>query len=205
MIRVIVAVRHTSENRGRDLELPAAMPIGELAAILTETLKWPAPFPVRVESPARTLKPEESLASAGVWDGSSLVFGPVNPVPHQPPSHLRHAFLRSVSGRELQLTESDVILGRRKEGAAGTPPNLVDLSDEPGAGTVSRNHARIRLGDAWTVEMCPGAKNKTLLNGVSIQSMPSATEAGSQPLKNGDCLQLGAVRLWFYAQTEDHE
>lgn len=80
MQRVIVTVKREGEARVRDLEVPAEVESRRLAQFIAEALGWhsdPAgqPLEYRIEAHplGRLLRPEESLADAGVWDGSWLV------------------------------------------------------------------------------------------------------------------------------------
>lgn len=83
MERVIVSVQREDDGEVRDLEVPAEVEAERLAALIARALSWStdsAGQPVRYEIEARPLgrglKPGESLADAGVWDGSLLVLHP---------------------------------------------------------------------------------------------------------------------------------
>lgn len=85
MERVIVTVRLAHEARGRDLEVPAEIEAAHLAELIAEALQWrkdpagrPVRYEIRAEPPGRALRPGESLADAGAWDGSWLVLQPVD-------------------------------------------------------------------------------------------------------------------------------
>jgi DNA-binding winged helix-turn-helix (wHTH) protein len=89
----------------------------------------------------------------------------------------RHYRLVWTHGR-LALSEGDYVLGRS--------PDLEVCLDSP---SVSRRHARIRVaGDGVTVEDL-GSKNGTYLRGKRL--------AGPAPLRDGDEIRLGSVRLKF--------
>lgn len=83
MTRVIVTVKHRDEKSGRDLELPADFQIAHLADLVSRALSWENNFKsvayeIEARPLGRTLRSDESLASAGVWDGAWLVFHPTN-------------------------------------------------------------------------------------------------------------------------------
>jgi len=83
MQRVIVTVKRQNEARVRDLEVPAEMPAKELAQTIARVLNWDINLPGAVAQyqieahvsgkPGKVLQPDETLASAGVWDGAWLV------------------------------------------------------------------------------------------------------------------------------------
>jgi len=82
--RVIVTVRRGEDNQEHDLEVPAEVEVGLLGELIARALQWetgPGDRPVRYQIEAqplgRTLDPSETLASAGVWDGSWLILQPV--------------------------------------------------------------------------------------------------------------------------------
>lgn len=83
MDHVLVTVKRVNEARVRDIMLPSDMPIGQLAALLAEKLEWnrdandqPVSYMVEADPPGRYLRQDETLAQAGAWDGSWLVFHP---------------------------------------------------------------------------------------------------------------------------------
>jgi len=83
MLRVIVSVKQTSEERGRDLEVPAEVGAGQLAVMIGRALEADGSesggslgYQIEVSSLGRVLAPDESLRDAGVWNGSELVLHP---------------------------------------------------------------------------------------------------------------------------------
>ncbi len=86
MQRVIVTVKRQNEARVRDLEVPADLPAEQLAATIARALNWDAnlsgaltQYRIEAHLPGKAgaiLQPDETLASAGVWDGAWLVFVP---------------------------------------------------------------------------------------------------------------------------------
>jgi hypothetical protein len=83
MQRVVVTVKKKDEARVRDLEVPADMDAVRLAQQIARALGWssdragqPLTYQIEAHPLGRMLQPGESLASAGVWDGSWLVLHP---------------------------------------------------------------------------------------------------------------------------------
>jgi hypothetical protein len=190
MTRIIVHARQAEDARGHDLEIPAEMPISELERIIPDVLNWPPCRGIHVEGTGQVLGANETLASAGVWDGASLVFG----------SRMGRSDRAAEPGRAslksetcvYRLTGPEMRLGRGSSESTGDATPLLDLGGEPLGSTVGRNHARARLVDGtWLVEALPATKGITLLNGAV------AGPGQRYALADGDCLQLGGVRLWF--------
>ena len=84
MHRVIVTVQREDGSEARDLEVPADLPIGRLAEFIARDLRWlvdwsgrPARYEIEARPLGRVLRSHETLAGAGAWDGSTLVFHPV--------------------------------------------------------------------------------------------------------------------------------
>jgi hypothetical protein len=84
MERVIVTVRLAHETRGRDLEVPAAVEAARLAELIADALQGGKPpagqhtrYEIWADPPGRILRPGESLADAGAWDGAWLVLQPI--------------------------------------------------------------------------------------------------------------------------------
>jgi hypothetical protein len=83
MERVIVSVQLDDDGEVRDLELPAEIEAARLAELIARALGWTADlagqstrYEIEAQPLGRALKPSESLADAGVWDGSILVLRP---------------------------------------------------------------------------------------------------------------------------------
>lgn len=98
MQRVIVTVKRENDTAERDLEVPAGLEAEQLAGLIARALRLdngPAGEPLRYKLEAhplgRALQPNESLADAGVWDGSWLVLHPAGattlPTPAIPDRH----------------------------------------------------------------------------------------------------------------------
>lgn len=87
MQRVIVSVRLYNEAQGRDLEVPAEVESGRLAALIAQAMDWDRDvsgrhidYQIEAHPPGRPLQSHESLASAGVWDGAWLILHPAGSV-----------------------------------------------------------------------------------------------------------------------------
>ncbi|MBM4431432.1 MAG: hypothetical protein FJ026_13975 [Chloroflexi bacterium] len=92
MERAIVTVKRQGEAWVRDLEVPTDVEATRLVELIAETLRLktdaagqPVEYELEAHPPGRKLKPDETLHSAGVWDGSWLVLKPIGRVaPDQP-------------------------------------------------------------------------------------------------------------------------
>lgn len=97
MERVIVTVKKYQETRVRDLDVPAGLEARQLAEVIASALHWDtdtaggkARYRIEAYPLGRILRENETLASAGVGDGSWLTFIPdgmrVSPSDSQPVS-----------------------------------------------------------------------------------------------------------------------
>jgi len=190
MWRVVVHVKREGEE-GCDLEVPAEVPISELVKLISQALGWCDRYGVKAESLGRTLKPDETLAEAGAWDGSHLIFLPT--LQELPPGEFKPAFLISDEGREYVLNYPEMRIGRSlAKDTPSSPKDLLDLKNEPQGRTVSRHHARITFtGGMWSLTPLAGTKNQTLVNNKPADATQPC------PLSEGDWLQFGGVRMRF--------
>lgn len=96
MEKVIVTVKLVGESQVRDVELSSDVPAEQLAAQIAVALGWhvdaagnPITYLIEAHPPDRILHSTETLAQAGAWDGSWLVFHPessiAHPIPTPPP------------------------------------------------------------------------------------------------------------------------
>jgi hypothetical protein len=92
MQRVIVTVKRKDEARVHDVDVPANVESERLADLLARALRWesdhsgqPMQYVVEAHPLGRVLDPDESLWSAGVWDGSWLVLHPIRVEPEPQP------------------------------------------------------------------------------------------------------------------------
>ncbi|MCX7749941.1 MAG: EsaB/YukD family protein [Clostridia bacterium] len=79
MNRVIVTVEIPDSSTTYDMELPNDIPSGELAQMIAKSLHLEDNtsvrgtfFKIQADPPGRVLGEEETLAEAGVWDGSFI-------------------------------------------------------------------------------------------------------------------------------------
>lgn len=198
MLRVIVQVTHQRSGIGTDVEVPAEIPLEQLAGLLSKALDWSdcgpderVTYTIREANSSTPLSPQATLAELKLWDGTGLLF---KPVIHQDPakaSRVQPATLISENGRRYALVTSMHRLGRSTL-AGGDDATLIDLKAEPLARTVSRHHADLRYQQlGWFVHCLPDAQNQTFCNNELLQ--PSQ----SYKLKDGDSLRLGGVSLVF--------
>jgi len=124
MQRAIVTVKRQQESRVRDLEVPTDVDAGRLAQMIAQALHWesdaagqPIEYEIMADPPGRVLAPEESLADAGAWDGSWLVFQRVGyaapPIPQGP---------RIVDSSESQTIGDWLGIPQPSESGLETPP-----------------------------------------------------------------------------------
>jgi len=189
MLRVIVEVRITGQA-GRDLEVPAELPVAKLASMIAMALglyneSEALSYSYRLEVPLldRVLLENESLVQAGVWDGAIVMLHRVS-----------SAALVSESGRKYLLLRTLVPVGRKSALKNGEEVAqwLVDLGDEPMGDTVHREHVVLATrGTMWTLRRVPGTANVTLINGRVVDT------DRVYPLVEGDQIQLGGVKLRF--------
>lgn len=141
-----------------DLELPADLPATQLIPLIITGLGWQAPGDSRPEActlvaqpPGRALRPDETLAEAGAWDGAALTVlagyrhpaggptpaathHPVNPAP-LPPSGVPAGFRLVIAGGSAmqpgrspiawEITRTPWSIGRRDKDRAPS----TDLAD----------------------------------------------------------------------------
>jgi DNA-binding winged helix-turn-helix (wHTH) protein len=108
--------------------------------------------------------------------------GDVGPGPNRvtPESDRRSCYRIVLGDREIALSVGNHVLGRS--------PDAAVFVDDAG---VSRQHARIVIGEQGTTVEDMGSKNGTMLNGSVIE--------GRTPLVDGDVIVLGATALKFRA------
>jgi len=198
MLRTIIRVRREGEAQAFDVEAPAEVPAEQLSDMLARALGWERTtagqltgYTLVQGSSGQILRGQESLADVGVWEGAEVILRPKAGAPERV---LRPAALVSASGQQYPLLYPKMRIGRSAAGDVdrGTRIDLVDLREEPGGKTVSRNHALAVYADGeWSVIPFDKTENQTLVNDKSI--------AVNQPyqLLPGDRLRLGDVQLEF--------
>jgi len=71
MERIIVSVQRRNDEK--DLEVPSDITVWTLLQELSFALGWEDGYSLEAHPPGRLLRPEETLAQAGVWDGARLI------------------------------------------------------------------------------------------------------------------------------------
>lgn len=79
MERIIVSVRYADRPTAIELDLPADVPAGQLAAQIAKALglRSDAAYAIEAVSGDRRLRPDESLAAAQIWDGDFVRLVPM--------------------------------------------------------------------------------------------------------------------------------
>lgn len=124
MTKAIVTVKRVEEARVRDLELPVDIPSARLAEMVATALGWNTDaaghrvsYHIEAHPPGRQLLPSETLAQAGAWDGSWLVFHPETVVGASPPSAATTPTIALPSSQSQPITPETV--NAAPEGGSG--------------------------------------------------------------------------------------
>ena len=199
MIRVFVNVRRAGEAKEYDLEVPAEVPSEQLASMIAEGLGWGAPeagtpirYVMRAEPSGRVLRVDESLADAGLWDGAHLVFQEALTIRGRV---FQPALLESAGGIKYPLKHAYMRIGRGRsyEGVYSSQVDMVDLSKEREARTVSRTPISLVFENGiWTVIVPPRTGGIVKVKDRVLQGGQSC------PVGHGDRLEIGKVSLRFF-------
>ncbi|MEN6478914.1 MAG: FHA domain-containing protein [Anaerolineales bacterium] len=185
MTLVQVSVNVPALGRELDIEVADDLPVGRLAQILAEELVPGIDAEGAVLSLGSIQKELPSLCSLAelqLWSGSALVL-------HLAPVH-GGAELIGPSGRHYPLSALGATVGR-SDASSGFAD--IDLSQEPGGMTVSRQHARIFQHDGhWEVVHFPDATNATVVDGRVVQA------GQPQSIEDGMIVEFGRVALTFH-------
>jgi serine/threonine protein kinase len=144
----------------------------------------------------------ESAVRSNDWDRVSVCARDLLAID---PHHARAQELVSGQGREpwrlprlvstkkpdgYQLSKHKTSIGRMP----ASPPPDIDLSNESGGSTVSRQHAWIirEPKDIWIIEVSLDSRNETSVNNQVIQ------KGTKQIIQDGDELEIGDVKLQFF-------
>lgn len=87
MDAVILMVSCATESGIFDLEVMPDVPASELAAAVANALHWPGIYDIEVATSGQRLAPHQTLADAGVWDGSLIRLVKTVYTPTPGPSH----------------------------------------------------------------------------------------------------------------------
>ncbi len=194
MLRVMVNVKLLGEDKGRDLEVPAEVPVRELAQLVADALDWSSSYSyeVMMEHSGEKIPSTRSLAEVEAWSGTTLVFSPSQRKSKKTLPSSFDAWFESERSEEIYpLLGKEMWLGRKGRGAKPRE-NLIDLGGEPLGNTVSRNHARVVMKEGRWMLIVEKALNATALNGTELKA------GRFHPLSDGDVLQMGGVTLHFH-------
>jgi len=146
--RAIVTVKLEGEDREFDLEVPAELPSRELADLITYNLRpgrgVGEEFSIRCAKPEvlrGELEPGQSLAAAGLWDGTYLVIEPASGAAQQMWSVIVKEWVQDISKTDADSVSvanptPEPVVVRPQPPAAVTPvrpPPLPSASPPPGS------------------------------------------------------------------------
>jgi hypothetical protein len=205
MSSTIVTLRSPLLQRAVDLELPGEVLLKNLLPELVRVLQLPSTdsagqpiaYQLVQEAAQRPLREAQTLLSAGVVRGEVLSLVSTGSQIGAGPGgagggSVTSALLRCESGLVIALDnygKAELIIGRY-DAHKGESVDI-DLSEEPEGSTVSRSHALLRKkGDQWTL-VSLSTKNPTRVGETKLAPQQS------RPLKPGDTITLGAVKLVF--------
>lgn len=209
MSSIIITLQSSLLQRAIDLELPGDVMLQNLLPELARTLKLPLAgssgqtitYQLVHQAWQRPLRGTDTLANAGVVTGDILsLVSAASPIGAGAGGVSRgygadSVLLRSESGIAVFALDNygnpELTIGRYDERTGKSPD--IDLSEEPDGSTVSRSHALLRKqGNQWVL---------TPLSAKNLVQVGNALLAPQQswPLKSGDVITLGAVRLLFEA------
>lgn len=206
MSTVIVTLYSPGQHGSLDLELPREVQLRNLLPAMLAALKLPSvdahgqplTYQLTRQAGQPPLQETENLSGAGVVTGDVLHLV-TTALPALPPLRNRSllgnsALLRSFGGKVIVLENygKDTLAVGRYDAATGKSPDI-DLSDEPGGNTVSRDHALLRKqGNQWVL-IPRSARNTTRVNNTTL------TPAQPHVLQSNDVIALGGVKLKFEA------
>lgn len=136
-MQIILTVKHASEGRAYDVEVPATMTFGEIAAVLAEKLGWgldasglPLPCEVEAIGLGRRLRHDETPARVDIADGAWLIF---HPLPAASPQAYASAPPPLTPRRPLQTMIPQPTAPPPPGWAASAPPIAQTMPFSPGA------------------------------------------------------------------------
>ena len=212
MSSVIITLQSPHLQRAIDLELPGEVPLNNLLPELVRVLQLPdtdgtgqpVVYQLVHQAGGRPLAETMSLLAAGVVTGDVLslatTVAQIDAV--QEVASGAHAsasaLLRSTSGMVVALDnygKPELTVGRYDDRTDKSPD--IDLSGEPAGNTVSRSQALLRKqGDQWMLV------SLSTTNPARIGETVLAPHQ-ERPLKPGDVITFGDVRLIFETSTWD--
>jgi hypothetical protein len=180
------------QQQRADLELPLSVPLFMLAPLMLEAMVWPnenqtaAHFVGRVQESGLIIRPNETLAQAGVVHGDVVELTAVQSIdfdttlpPHPLPGEQSHkTYLQSVATGEIfPCRGKTTLIGR-------SPEYPINLSRLPHSNVVSRPHANImRRDDGYWLS--DHSANGTIVDGFALKRGERAR------LRNGCQIQFG--------------
>jgi hypothetical protein len=198
MLRITVSVQMGDNGVPIDLEIPAELPCDLLADLLAEALYGePAvratgtSYAISVLPSGQNLTGRTSLADNGIWDGVALILHPT-----------AMPCFETDRNTQYMAPSNDFWIGRHTKNRAVAEDNLhlLDLSNEPQGGTVSRRHAQVKWQtNMWHIRAVPQAQNPVTVNARQLAPDEETT------LQEGDEIQIGAVRLRFRLRTNSRQ
>ncbi|RLC73462.1 MAG: hypothetical protein DRJ03_26445 [Chloroflexi bacterium] len=209
MTTIIITLHPPGPGSPLDLELPGDVMLQNLLSELARALKLPLAdgagqaitYQLIHQAWQRQLRETNTLANAGVVTGDILsLVSAASPIGAGAGGVSRgygagSALLRSESGMAVFALDNygkpKLTIGRYDERTGKFPD--IDLSEEPDGSTVSRSHALLRKQSNQWVLAPLSAKNLVQVGNASLALQQS------WPLKSGDTITLGAVRLVFEA------
>jgi len=211
MTRVAVTV-DDGKGHSRDLDLPADLPVQQLAPALAQAIGHPdlqdvngdLKFILKFVASGEVISPEMTLASAGVLHGDLLRL-----LVKAAPAGLKggealHSFsgpgFAGASGAAFPLRRTTSTVGRADPGSGIVGSLLaVDLTDldDPESPSVSRRHAQVihRQGEFLLLDL--RSTNGTFINSKRL------TPDERVSLRHGDQVRFGDVRLAFVWDSQE--
>ena len=200
MNTIIISLQYPSPRGAIDLELPGNVMLNKLLPELVRVLQLPftdnAGQPITYQlfhqSWQRVLSETDTLSNGGVITGDVLSLTSSAALRASARGGASSAVLRCESGSVIALDnfgKTELTIGRY-DASTGKSPDI-DLSEEPDGNTISRSHAILRNQDDQWCLVPISTKNSTRVGNKKLSPQQS------WPLKSGDVISLGAVKLVF--------
>jgi len=197
---IIITLQYPSPRGAIDLELPGNVMLNKLLPELVRILKLPftdnAGQPITYQlfhqTWQRVLSETDTLSNGGVITGDVLSLTSSAALRAGVGGGASSAVLRCESGSMIALGnfgKTELVIGRY-DASTGKSPDI-DMSEEPDGNTISRSHAKLYNQDDQWYLVPVSTKNATRVGSEKL------TPQQSWPLKSGDVISLGAVRLVF--------
>ncbi len=200
MNTIIITLQYPSPRGAIDLELPGNVMLYKLLPELVRVLQLPStdnteqPITYRLfhQTWQRVLSETDTLSNSGVITGDVLSLTSSAAFRAGVGGMTSSAVLRCESGSVIALDnfgKTELTIGRY-DARTGKSPDI-DLSEDPDGNTVSRSHAKLHNQDnQWSLTPI-STKNATRVGSKKLSPQQS------WPLKSGDVISFGAVKLVF--------